>query len=123
MKTTLKIAVAVCGLVGSISYNAGDEIEYLEDSELFGKTSVQQAAGWSWGLSKALALDPPFGAGNNPDPGACHGSVSCAIDQSNGDDYAQEQYEDYLWEQYDNCIAAAQTPEQQQACEDIVAGL
>ncbi len=122
MKTSLKMAVAACGLVGSISYNSGVDVEYLEDDELFGQTSVQQASGWSWGLSSAQANEPPP-RGRDRNPGGCIGSLSCAIDQSNGDDYAQEQYEDYLWEQYDNCMAAAQTPQQQQACEDIVAGL
>jgi len=106
MKTTLKMAVAVCGFVGSISYNPGVEIEYLEDDELFGKTSVQQASGWSWGLSSAHAL-------------GCQSTLSCGYDQSN-DDGA---WEDAQWARYDECIATAQTPEEEQACESIIAGL
>lgn len=95
MKTTLKMAVAVCGFVGSISYNPGVEIEYLEDDELFGKTSVQQASGWSWGLSSAHAL-------------GCQSALSCAMDQSGGDDNGE--YDDYIWALYDICMVAAQTP-------------
>jgi len=100
MKTTLKMAVAVCGFVGSISYNPGVEIEYLEDNELFGKTSVQQASGWSWGLSSAQAVP-------------CYG-LSCYFSDQSIDDGANE---DAQWERYDACLDAAQTPEEEQACE------
>lgn len=109
MKTSLKVAVATVGLVSNISYNAGDDVQFLEDDSLFAQTSSQQASGWSWGFSKANAT--------------CRGTYSCSIDQSNGDDYAREEYEEARWRAYDQCMASAQTAQAIAECEEIVEGL
>jgi hypothetical protein len=95
MKTILKVALATCGLMGSISYNSGVETEYLEDDALFGKTSEQQDLGWSWGLNSAHAV-------------RCQSTLSCAMDQSDGDNDVDV---------YAECMDWAQTPEEEEFCE------
>lgn len=57
MKKNIKLALAAYGLVGSISVNQSTDLEYLEDDNLFTKTSAQLIYGWEWGVSYAHAGD------------------------------------------------------------------
>lgn len=55
MNKSIKLAIAACGLVGSMSFNPSVEIEYLEDDSLFATTTAQLANGWEWGFSTVQA--------------------------------------------------------------------
>lgn len=57
MKTAIKSTIIVCGLLGNVTINSNQNIEYLEDDSLFTKTSIHLMRGWESGVNYAQADD------------------------------------------------------------------
>lgn len=56
MKNSTKIILVTCGYIGSISLSHSQDIQYLEDDELYTKISAELRSGWAWGQPSNLSL-------------------------------------------------------------------
>jgi hypothetical protein len=66
MKNSTKLILATCGFIGSISLSHSQNIEYLEDDELYTQTSTALESGWAWGQSSNLSITrEAFGSDNS----------------------------------------------------------
>lgn len=67
MKNSVKIAVITCGMFGGLSFNPSDDLGYLEDDDLFTKTTATLLNGWEWG-NYAKATETLYIVGSRPPP-------------------------------------------------------
>jgi hypothetical protein len=126
MRNSIKLAAAVCGLVGSISFNPNAEMEYLEDDSLFAKTTAQLVHGWEWGLSNAHAdieviccgwlppgWDDDYGSGGYGGSGGGGGGGGGGGNDASGNDSPEDEQPMTALER-ERCRASAQANYSQQ---------
>jgi len=56
MKNSTKCILAACSFIGSIALSHSQDIEYLEDNELYTQASTELNSGWAWGQSFGVSI-------------------------------------------------------------------